>query len=289
MRKRLGEWLVEMGAISQDDLDAAVNDQTNGEANRLGEILLELGRVSPMQLARALAAQYALPYVDLPEPQPAALRLVPADFQRNYRVIPFRVEQGARGPRTFVAVADPSVIAVINQLKAHLKTDLVLHVAPVSDFEAFFRGELKPRPMPSRPPVPPPTKAAAPVADDDEEVLELEALEPGPAIPAPSAGSVLGKVALKRVSQPPSSWRDSPPDAVVTAPVPPPRAVAAVGAAPKVDERTNELELLMALEQMAQGDGEILLTGKFLASLVRVLIRKGVIRSDELVAEVERR
>lgn len=62
-RKRLGEILIEEHFISNEDLDDALHDQrVNGGV--LGEILVNNGLISEDDVARVIARQYGIPFVD---------------------------------------------------------------------------------------------------------------------------------------------------------------------------------------------------------------------------------
>ena len=97
MRRKLGEILVEMGACTQADVDAAIKDQRGGASFRIGDQLLESGKVTPMALAEALSKQNDLPFTVMP-PVPAAVSsLVPVDFQVKRKMAPFKIYIGAQG------------------------------------------------------------------------------------------------------------------------------------------------------------------------------------------------
>ncbi|MCX7750496.1 MAG: hypothetical protein N2320_02910 [Candidatus Bipolaricaulota bacterium] len=56
--KRLGEILVDMKAVSPQDVEEALREQkSSGVARRLGEILVAKGRVQDEQVRRALVVQ----------------------------------------------------------------------------------------------------------------------------------------------------------------------------------------------------------------------------------------
>ncbi|HQK25796.1 MAG TPA: type II secretion system protein GspE, partial [Synergistaceae bacterium] len=77
-RLRLGDLLVKAGAISDDQLSRALEEQRVTHA-RLGEVLVKNGWVSERQLVEALADQLKKSIVTLSrfKPMPEALRLVP--------------------------------------------------------------------------------------------------------------------------------------------------------------------------------------------------------------------
>lgn len=69
----IGTILVESGAITPDDLDAALREQKLS-GRKLGEILIESGRITWLELAHAIAEQAAdaeAPPTSSPEPVPA--------------------------------------------------------------------------------------------------------------------------------------------------------------------------------------------------------------------------
>ncbi|MFT3842945.1 MAG: hypothetical protein QM723_38510 [Myxococcaceae bacterium] len=132
----MGEILVEARAASQADVDAALADQSAGEPSRLGEILLSQGKLTPLALAQGLAVQLSLPFTDLAYVAPEASDLVPLEFQRAHKIVPFRVDEENGVRRVHVAVADPTLQDVIDELRAQLKTPVVVHVASVEDVEA---------------------------------------------------------------------------------------------------------------------------------------------------------
>ena len=61
MRKKLGELLIAAGAITQEDLEKAVEYQKK-KGLRLGEALIDLGVISEEEMATALGKQLNIPY-----------------------------------------------------------------------------------------------------------------------------------------------------------------------------------------------------------------------------------
>lgn len=93
-RRPLGEILIEQGAISATQLEAALANRTRGL--RLGSALVHAGIINAGQLADAIAAQCGMPKEsldawDLPEDIAA---LVPAAIALHYAVLPLRIEDG---------------------------------------------------------------------------------------------------------------------------------------------------------------------------------------------------
>ncbi len=91
----IGEILKEMGSIPQEQIDAAMHVQrvTN---EVLGEILVKLNFITTDELARAIAFQYKLEYLDLDGyvPLRKTLELVDKEFALLNMVIPLKIEDG---------------------------------------------------------------------------------------------------------------------------------------------------------------------------------------------------
>ena len=132
-RRRLGEVLLELGAIHPDDLIDALSRQrersgaqaagpagsdpnapAHDAAVRLGRLLVDQGVITEVDLAAALAEQFGVPLADLrrQSPDQAAIDRIPEDLARKHGVIPLRVED----ERVYLAAADPLDVAAINEL-----------------------------------------------------------------------------------------------------------------------------------------------------------------------------
>lgn len=104
-RPHLGALLVQSRVLRPEQLDAALDVQ-RGSGRRLGDVLIELGFVFEQDIARAIALQNDVPYLDLQassvDPR-AASRMRP-DVGEWLRAIPVRFEDEG----LLVAVADPA-------------------------------------------------------------------------------------------------------------------------------------------------------------------------------------
>lgn len=101
----LGERIVRAGLLAPNDLYAALAT-ARANRRRLGEVLLEEGLVGERDLARLVAEQEELEFVDLGkyDLDQRAVDLLAERTARRYRAIPLRFE----GHATVVAVADPT-------------------------------------------------------------------------------------------------------------------------------------------------------------------------------------
>jgi Type II secretion system (T2SS), protein E, N-terminal domain len=104
-RLPLGALLSEAGLLDPAEIEFALA-RARSEGRRLGEIVIEHGFVTPEQIIRLVAAQRGLPYLDIASlaVDPAAARLLPADYAREVRTLPIGFMRGL----PVVALADPS-------------------------------------------------------------------------------------------------------------------------------------------------------------------------------------
>ncbi|HUS30164.1 MAG TPA: hypothetical protein VMZ53_16770 [Kofleriaceae bacterium] len=125
-RKKLGEMLVEAGVLSDQGLRMALNEQKRW-GGTLGRTLVEMKLVSEAELVRVLAAQLAVPTIDLDhlEIHPTVLELVPGDLAEQYSIVPFAQ------PMKFldVAMADPTNLGVIDELRIRTQLNIRPYLA----------------------------------------------------------------------------------------------------------------------------------------------------------------
>jgi hypothetical protein len=106
-RHPLGGLLLRNGAICEAQLGVALSYQKQHSV-RLGEALLTLGYCREADIARALAEQMGMPFVDLEETPPARelLREIPSSLARKLGVVPADKKAGtlvfvARNPNDY--------------------------------------------------------------------------------------------------------------------------------------------------------------------------------------------
>src|SRR5437660_566786 len=117
-RVPLGTLLVRDGLIDTEQLELALaaKEQTG---RRLGEIVVAMGWVDAAALARLLAEQHHLEFLDLATEQidPAAATLLPEKLARRYDALPVRfVSENV----VLVAVSDPTNVVASDNLKLAL-------------------------------------------------------------------------------------------------------------------------------------------------------------------------
>ena len=109
-RPRIGDLLVERTAITREQLEEALLDQTKSGL-RLGEILVAAGALDERQLTEVVASQFQLPLADLrrERPDPDALNAISESVARGLQVVPYDASTASsrcwspirRGPISF--------------------------------------------------------------------------------------------------------------------------------------------------------------------------------------------
>ena len=142
-KKKLGELLIESGAASEHDVRQALGQQRAfGNGMRLGEVMVSMNLITPTALARALALQHDLPFIQLPDIPAHVSALLPLDYQSEHGFVPFKLDADGKRELLHLAVQDPSRLEEVDDLRFQLRKQLKLYVAASDDIEnalAFLR------------------------------------------------------------------------------------------------------------------------------------------------------
>lgn len=114
MSERLGELLLKRNFITQEQLNKAQEEQKL-KGGRLESHLIRLGYIKEDELLSFLSAQFRVPSIKISkiEINPNVIKLIPSSTAKKYFIIPInRV-----GPKLTLAMADPSNILVIDEVK----------------------------------------------------------------------------------------------------------------------------------------------------------------------------
>ena len=101
---RLGDMLVSLNLITEEQLQQALNDQKETH-KRLGEQLIAEGYITEAQLIDTLRVQLGIDYIDLSKTDidPTMSRYVPKALAKKSLIVPVQVAKG----NLFLAMADP--------------------------------------------------------------------------------------------------------------------------------------------------------------------------------------
>ena len=132
MQSRVGELLVRIGLITEEQLEKAKAAQLAG-GGALSTYLVELGFIGEKDFAQVLSEQYAVPIVELNEYQidDSAVQLIPRALATKHGLIPLVTENST----LTIAMADPSNIVALNDIKFITGLDIRVVLATESDIK----------------------------------------------------------------------------------------------------------------------------------------------------------
>lgn len=132
----LGTLLLRVGAIDPEQLEIALTEKERSP-RRLGEILVEWGWVESVAIARALAEQYGIPFLDLAQTtiDEGAAQLLTEDAARRLQALPIRFLPDRL---LLVGLADPTDVLAAEELRSTLGTSICLNVVDLDALEAAF-------------------------------------------------------------------------------------------------------------------------------------------------------
>ena len=126
-RRALGEILVRWGKLTPQQFEEAMKMAT-GSRRRLGEVLVELGYASETDVAKALATQHGMEFIDLEQPGAVTkenLKLIPSDLIKKFLVLPLSKE----GNRLKVLIHDPMDLELLDTLQFRLQCSVDTAIA----------------------------------------------------------------------------------------------------------------------------------------------------------------
>jgi len=134
-RKKLGEILTDWNVVTEEAVQQALGI-AKGTSKRIGEALVEAGFCSDEDVAKALADQHDMEYIDLSEQgsDSVDMTLVPDDVVRKHLVLPMSKRNG----RLKVVIHDPLDLELLDLLRFRLNCEIDTAVAPKSEIKAFI-------------------------------------------------------------------------------------------------------------------------------------------------------
>jgi type IV pilus assembly protein PilB len=141
--RRIGQVLVDLGFITDDQLEMLLEEQGQRPGEMLGNIAEDLGLITDDQLAQALAEQLHMQVVTLGdiELDRAAIGALTDTMAQLYRVVPVLLEDNV----LTLATCDPQNLAIEDELRNFLGLDIRLVVATENDVKSalnrYYAGE----------------------------------------------------------------------------------------------------------------------------------------------------
>ena len=132
--RRIGQIFVDMGFITDEQLQLLLDEQQQQPGALLGKIAEDMALITDDQLAQALGEQMNMKVVSLgdqPVPKELLERLTETMAQL-YRVIPVRFD----GHTLTVATCDPQNLTIQDELRTFLGFDIEMVVAPEREIKA---------------------------------------------------------------------------------------------------------------------------------------------------------
>ncbi len=124
--KRLGDMLVEMNLINEEQLQQALEIQKT-EHDRLGATLVKHGFITESQMVDALRLQLGIDYIDLTKTdiRPEMSQYIPKNLAKEHRMVPVSVSKDT----LFLAMADPTNFMAIEEAKKVSRKNIVPMIA----------------------------------------------------------------------------------------------------------------------------------------------------------------
>ena len=131
--RRLGQILIDLGIIDEEQLDAMLAEQAARGGELLGRIGISMSMITEEQLAEALAEQWGTTVAVLAD-RPLkgdVLEIVSEPMAQLYRIVPLELE----GSRLTIASAEPQKIQIADELRVLLGYDIKVCVATEHDIQ----------------------------------------------------------------------------------------------------------------------------------------------------------
>jgi type IV pilus assembly protein PilB len=136
--KRLGEILIEHGSLTKKQLDEALKKQkTEKKGMLLGELLIEMGAVNEQDIVIALATQFNVPYLPIGNItfSDEATSYIPQEHMTKHLCVPVdRI-----GSLMTVVMADPTNMTAIKEIESVTKCKLQTFVASATEITTAMK------------------------------------------------------------------------------------------------------------------------------------------------------
>ncbi|GAB4133989.1 GspE/PulE family protein [Thermopirellula anaerolimosa] len=120
--RRIGQILVDLGFISEQQLELLLEEQQQHKGELLGQIAIRMGLINDDQLAQALAEQFNLQVIQLNDVvvPPEVLNRITEPMAQLYKIIPVSFQDNT----LTIAMCEPQKLSVIDELRSFLGYDI---------------------------------------------------------------------------------------------------------------------------------------------------------------------
>ena len=131
--KRLGQILIDLGIIDEEQLDSMLEEQAARSGELLGRVGVSMSLITEEQLAEALAEQWSTTVVQLADIhlKSDVLQFISEPMAQLYRILPLSLE----GNRLTIVSAEPQKIQIADELRVLLGYDIRVCVATEPEIE----------------------------------------------------------------------------------------------------------------------------------------------------------
>jgi type IV pilus assembly protein PilB len=179
MAVRIGELLLKEKRITPEQLQEALARQRQ-HGGKIGYNLVKLGYVKDDEITALLSRQYRVPSIALGqfEIDPSVIRLVPAETAHKYQIVPL----SRAGATLTIAMTDPTNVFAMDDIKfmtGYNVEPVVASESAVLDAIQKYYGKIvdPAAPQQSTSALEAASKALEDMPSDDEEEIEVQALE----------------------------------------------------------------------------------------------------------------
>ncbi len=131
--RRIGQILVDLGFINEEQLEMVLDEQQQRSHELLGRIAESMGLINDEQLAQALAEQMGMQVISLADVAipPEVLNYVTEPMAQLYRIIPISFRENT----LTVAMCDPQKLSIQDELRNFLGYDIRAVVTTERDIQ----------------------------------------------------------------------------------------------------------------------------------------------------------
>lgn len=132
-QRKLGQILVDLGYLSEDQLWDVLEEQKQSPGEVIGQVAIRMGLVTDEQVTEALAEQWGMPVINLLETTipPKVLELVPQTMSEIYKIMPISLKDSI----LTVAMAEPQNLEALDDLRNFLGYEVRGAVSNAKDVE----------------------------------------------------------------------------------------------------------------------------------------------------------